>query len=275
MKTLKNNTLLYDKDCPLCRVYTKSFVSCNLLDEKGRSAYTETAETIMIRVDKVRAKDEIALVDRQKNTVMYGIDGLIHIFTHERNWLKMILHFAPIYYIIKFSYFLVSYNRKIIAPSKTMYGVNDCSPSFNLFFRILYIAVTAFITSICLATFIQPVLFHFNVQTGNFTELIVVGGQLISQGIIVSLVKKSRVMDYFGNMMTVSLLGGLLLIPAIIIQSIFIIPVWFTLGYFGLVVLTMFLLHMKRCKLLGLGYGITISWILYRVLVLCILMKFI
>lgn len=268
MKTLKNNTLLYDKDCPLCRAYTKSFVSCKLLDENGRSAYNETAGNVLTHVDMARAKDEIALVNHGENTVMYGIDGLIHIFTHERNWLKKLLHAVPIYYIIKFFYFFVSYNRKLIAPSQTMYGANDCSPSFNLFFRILYIAVTACITAICLSAFIQPVLAHFNMQSSNITELVVVCGQLASQGIVVGLVKKQRVMDYLGNMMTVSLMGGLLLIPAILIQATFTVSVFFTLAYFALVVFTMFLLHMKRCKLLGLGYGITISWILYRVLVL-------
>ncbi|HYG53304.1 MAG TPA: DCC1-like thiol-disulfide oxidoreductase family protein [Flavobacteriales bacterium] len=273
MKTLKNNTLLYDKDCPLCRAYTKSFVSCGLLDQQGRCAYTGTHETVLKNVDLEGAKDEIALVDRKQNTVLYGIDGLIHIFTHERNWLKALLHFPPVYHPIKFCYFFVSYNRKLIAPSKTMFNANECSPSFNLFFRLLYLMVTAFITAVCLGTFIQPVLAHFSMQTGGITELLVVSGQLLSQGIIVSLVNRNRVMDYLGNMMTVSLIGGLLLIPAIIIQHAFVVTAGFTIGYLGLVVFTLFLLHIRRCQLLGLGCGITVSWILYRVVVLGILIN--
>ncbi len=32
MKTLENQTLLYDEDCPLCQAYTSAFVKTGILD---------------------------------------------------------------------------------------------------------------------------------------------------------------------------------------------------------------------------------------------------
>lgn len=37
MKTLQNQTLLYDEDCPLCQVYTTGFIKAKMLDENGRN----------------------------------------------------------------------------------------------------------------------------------------------------------------------------------------------------------------------------------------------
>ena len=36
MKTLENQTLLFDEDCPLCRIYTSRFIKAGMLDENGK-----------------------------------------------------------------------------------------------------------------------------------------------------------------------------------------------------------------------------------------------
>jgi predicted DCC family thiol-disulfide oxidoreductase YuxK len=41
MKTLKDHTLLYDATCPMCRLYTRAFVSSGMLDQEGRAPYQE------------------------------------------------------------------------------------------------------------------------------------------------------------------------------------------------------------------------------------------
>jgi len=41
MKTLKNHMILFDAECPMCRVYTHAFVKTGMLDHNGRSSYQE------------------------------------------------------------------------------------------------------------------------------------------------------------------------------------------------------------------------------------------
>ncbi len=36
MKTLRNHTLIYDKECPMCNLYSKGFIQSGMLDENGR-----------------------------------------------------------------------------------------------------------------------------------------------------------------------------------------------------------------------------------------------
>ncbi|SDH43580.1 hypothetical protein SAMN04487996_13726 [Dyadobacter soli] len=74
-------------------------------------------------------------------------------------------------------------------------------------------------------------------------------------------------------MMTISLAGALALLPVAALCA------WFNLGWqeggfgFLLVVFLMFLEHLRRCKLLEVGYLMTASWVLYRIAILFILLN--
>jgi len=63
MKTLQNQTLLYDKDCPLCNAYTSGFIKAKLLDQNGRKAYCDINSKDYDFVDLKRAANEIALIN--------------------------------------------------------------------------------------------------------------------------------------------------------------------------------------------------------------------
>ena len=80
MKTLENQTLLYDEDCPLCSVYTTSFIKSGMLDQNGRKPYCQLAPEDQSFVDIKRATNEIALVDNENKTVnrldLYNISYL-------------------------------------------------------------------------------------------------------------------------------------------------------------------------------------------------------
>lgn len=81
-------------------------------------------------------------------------------------------------------------------------------------------------------------------------------------------------MDYLGNMMTVSLFGALLLLPMLLIGSLWSgIPSWLFLTYFMAVVAVMLLEHARRMKILELGWWPSISWVLYRVIVLILIVS--
>ena len=52
MKTLENQTLLYDEDCPLCSVYTTGFIKNGMLDVNGRKLDVKIASPKENRPEK-------------------------------------------------------------------------------------------------------------------------------------------------------------------------------------------------------------------------------
>lgn len=272
MKTLKNHVLVYDKDCPLCKAYSGAFVRAGMLDKNGRSAYHEKNEFLFNYLEPERAKNEIALVNTHTGEVKYGTSSLIEIIAHQHKWLKAVLLFPPVLFMLNLLYRFISYNRKLIAPSASMYNENSCTPRFNLFYRSIYLALTVIISGFTLSAFTQPYFIYFGITPSVWQESFVVLGQILFQGIIVYLIAKNRTMDYLGNMMTVSLIGSIFLLPFIpIVQLQF--PQFLLIGflYFILVVGFMLMEHIRRTKLLQLNFIPTITWIIYRIVVLIIL----
>ncbi|MDQ0064140.1 DCC1-like thiol-disulfide oxidoreductase family protein [Chryseobacterium lathyri] len=259
MKTLKNHTLIYDNECPMCNIYSKGFTKLGMLDENGREAFTEISANHKSIIDFNRAKNEIALIDHNKNEAVYGLDSLLLIIGNSFPLLGKIARIKPLYWFFKKLYSFVSYNRKQIIPSAKDDTEQACVPDFNLKYRVAYIVFVILFSAYMLSIFSGKLGFNLN---HNFTrELGICIGQIIWQTVFLRIYLKDKIWDYLGNMMTVSLIGTLLLIPALLTNfspSFYII-------YFGIVVLMMFLEHLRRCRLLKLNYLPTISWILFRI----------
>jgi len=97
MKTLKNHILIYDNECPMCNIYSKGFIKCGMLDEKGREAFTDLSFKNKDLIDFNRAKNEIALVDYEKNTVIYGLESLLLIIGNSFPKLEKIARIQPLH----------------------------------------------------------------------------------------------------------------------------------------------------------------------------------
>ncbi|MGG5208160.1 DCC1-like thiol-disulfide oxidoreductase family protein [Chryseobacterium sp. MIQD13] len=269
MKTLKNHTLIYDNECPMCNIYSKGFTKCGMLDENGREAFTEISQTSKSIIDFNRAKNEIALIDHNKNEVVYGLESLLLIIGNSFPLLEKTARIKPLYWFFKRLYSFVSYNRKQIIPSAKDHTEQACIPDFNLKYRMAYLTFGVIFSAYVLSMFSGKLGFHLD---HNFTrEFAVCIGQILWQTLFLKTYLKDKVWDYLGNMMTVSLLGTLLLIPALLtdFNSVFYII------YFGIVVFIMFLEHLRRCKILKLNYLPTISWILFRMTALALIIWFI
>ncbi|MGZ3879291.1 MAG: DUF393 domain-containing protein, partial [Mucilaginibacter sp.] len=108
---------------------------------------------------------------------------------------------------------------------------------------------------------------------GNiYRECLICGGQVFFQGAIVSLIHKEKRWDYLGNMMTISFGGALLLAVGLLISGwIGHQPVFYA-GWFMLVAGAMLLEHIRRTKILKLGWTLTITWALYRAVILLLIL---
>lgn len=265
MKTLNNHTLIYDNECPMCNIYSKGFTKFGMLDADGREAFTEISDRNKNLVDFNRAKNEIALVDHENNKVIYGLDSLLLIIGNSFPLLEKIARIQPLYWFFKKLYSFVSYNRKQIIPSKKDNTEQSCVPDFNLKYRLSYITFVALFSAYILSIYSGRL--GVNLTPNFLRELAVCLGQILWQSLFLKAYLKDKIWDYLGNMMTVSLIGTLLLIPALLTS--FAPP--FYLIYFGIVVFIMFLEHLRRCRILKLNMLPTISWILFRLTALAII----
>ena len=266
MKTLSNHTILYDSECPMCKVYTHAFTATGMLDTEGRAPYQEMPAFACPLVDRQRAVNEIALVNKETGEVSYGIDSLFKVIAHSFPFLRPLFSFRPFAWLMRKLYAFVSYNRKVIIPAQKI-SESSLQPAFRLRYRIAYLLFATGVAGLILTNYSG--LLKGLLPAGNsYREYGIAGGQLIFQGIIISRYAPNKAWDYLGNMMTISLAGSLLLLPAMAIASFIHLPHVLTAGYFLLVAGLMLLEHIRRTKLLSLGWVLTVSWVLYRLIAL-------
>ena len=272
MKTLDNQTLLYDVDCPLCRVYTKGFVAAKMLDQNGKKPYCEITVDEQKYVDVNRAANQIALIDNVNKTVTYGIDSLLKIIGHSFPWVAKVGNLKLINFFLRKLYSLISYNRKVIIPSKTKTEFNlQCVPDFNYKYRIIYIlfaSIAAILVSYHFSNLILT-----SPKSIMISEVIMVLGQIIFQGLFIIKFSKQILLNYVGNLMTVSLMGSLLLMPILIFNIFFYIPEIIIVGWFGLTILAMLFEHSRRVTILKLPSYLSITWAVYMLIAVTITLK--
>ena len=269
METLRNHSLIYDRDCPLCRAYTSAFVKRGWLDEGGRIPYSEVSAGSYCRLDMQRAKDEIALLNRETGEVVYGLRSLTRIIGHRWQVFGHLLNFPPLRWILQHCYYFISFNRKVIAAVRP--SCRPCNPSFHWGYRIAWL-LTTFLAVSAILTAYTTAMAPLLPATSLPREYFVCGGQILFQGVVLVFNRRVALMDYLGNMMTVSLMGALALLPVMVLRPwLPAIPELFA-AYFLLVAGGMLLEHLRRMKLLGFGLIPTLSWILYRLLVFAAIM---
>lgn len=255
----------------MCNLYTSAFLKTGMLDEKGRIAYNKMGEDITCRIDKDRARNEIALVDTECGSVSYGLESLYKVIGHNFPFLWPLFRFSPFNKAMKKLYFFISYNRKVIVPSAESCA-NACIPDINKKYRLAFILFAWIVSALTLNAFsgrLVPLVPASNL----LRELSICGGQLVFQGLLVLLSDKRKLLDYLGNVIAVSLIGSLMLLPALFVpySGAMLSNAGF-LGYFMLVVGLLLLEHKRRVNLLNLPPALTLGWLVYRLIVLLIIL---
>lgn len=103
-------------------------------------------------------------------------------------------------------------------------------------------------------------------------EIVMCTGQLIWQGGIMVLFIKRKIHTYLYHMITVSLLGSLVLIPLLFLYNVALISWELKVLLFLMVVILMIIEHARRVKKLKLPSYLTVTWVLYRLAWLPILL---
>ncbi|GGH14399.1 DUF393 domain-containing protein [Pedobacter zeae] len=271
MKTLQNHIILFDDECPMCYVYTKTFIKTGMLDQNGREAYQRMPANVCPFIDEQKAANEIALINTETGEVTYGIQSLFKIIGHALPAFKKLFSFSPFVYFMQKLYAFISYNRKIIIPAKIK--ANTIQPAFKIQYRLVYLLFTWMVTAYILTAYAH-LLTHFVPLGASYREYLICGGQMLFQGIVILFYGKDKLWDYLGNMMTISFAGSLLLLPALVVSHYLqVSPLLFML-YFLTVAGLMFLEHLRRSKILNLGWTMSLTWVLYRLIVLGLILLY-
>jgi predicted DCC family thiol-disulfide oxidoreductase YuxK len=212
--------LVYDDACPLCVAYTGAFVKTGLLTVEGRKSFSDATPELLHHINWQRSKNEIPLLDPQTKQVWYGIDALLEILGKRFPVIKTIGRYKPVNWLLKKLYSFISYNRKVIVAAKTTPAKIDCSPSFNVFYRILF--MVAFLVTNTLLIF--PV--HHNLLSQIPAYSLSVKQLLLLHFILVGIhctvaafLPKHTALNYLGQINMLALITTLLLIPLLITDS--------------------------------------------------------
>jgi len=100
MKTLKDHTILYDEVCPMCNLYTGAFVKSGMLDKNGRHSYQQMPMEFCNKVDREKAVNEIALVNKKTGKVYYGVESLFKIIGNSWPLFNPLFRFKPFAWIV-------------------------------------------------------------------------------------------------------------------------------------------------------------------------------
>ena len=268
---LKNYKLLVDKDCPMCNIYSNAFHKMGLLHKDCITSFQIESATNNLDIDYQRAKDEIAFHNTISGKTTYGLKALILIITQGTGLAFRLMQNKLIYNPLLALYKLISYNRKVIYPTSAKESSMVCNPSFNINYRWTYIIIVAILTGLIVNQFTDILFTHLGWRHNLIVEMVICFGQIAWQSVAIGLLRKEKRLEYLGNMSTVSMIGALLMIPFLVIFEYWQPSLTMTLLIFFSIIGTMFLEHIRRCKLLEIPLSMTASWVAYRTVALALL----
>ena len=222
-----NKILLYDDYCPLCTWYSGLFVRCGLLEADNRVAFSKADLSVLTAIDIEKGKDEIPLFDPATGQTVYGIDSLLEILGQKVPCILKLGNMTAIKWVLKKIYKLVSCNRKVIVARKCGPGTFDCSPGFDLRYRIAFLVLFLLFNSLM----IFPI--HDHLLRGlSFYQLS--SGQLqgahlafvVVNCLLALSLQKRKAMEYLGQVNMLATVSVLLLTLVMIFNFVLKMPGW-------------------------------------------------
>lgn len=268
-----NKILIYDDDCPLCVAYTSAFVKSGLLTTEGRQPFSAVSPELLHSINWQRSVNEIPLLDPGTKQVWYGIDALLEILGQKCALIKTVCRFKPIYWLLKKLYSFISYNRKVIVAVKSSPLKVDCTPSFNLFYRVLFLAVFLAVNTLMILPVHQHLLKQLPGYSLSLTRLLGLHTIMVGLNCTLALfLPKRTALEYLGQVNMLTLVTNLLLIPLVLTDAYIQPGNWVNYGYLILVSIVIFHEYFRRmnfANMLG-RYWLVLTVNLACVMGLCI-----
>lgn len=129
-------TFLYDDACPMCKGYTGVFTSFNW---SRRRAFSKLKAGDIPGLDLDRGRHEIPLYDEERGEVLYGLEAMTTVIGNALPHLKPLIRSRYFIAALKPLYWLVTYNRRVIAGTKPPANGFDCAPDYHAGWRLAYL----------------------------------------------------------------------------------------------------------------------------------------
>jgi predicted DCC family thiol-disulfide oxidoreductase YuxK len=274
---MKKGTLIYDQDCPLCVWYTNLFIQLGILNPNERLPYFQAIQDKSLKFNHDLAQNKIAFVRSSNDEAVYGIDSLLAVLGSRWKWIEIVGNLPGINSLLKLLYLLISYNRKVIAPVNCDNAI-ACTPTKNWFWRITFIGLIALFLNFSVTHYFTVHLNSYFIGNHFYGDLLYFSFQFAFQGVFFYLLKQRNFYDYIGQIAFVSFLGALLLgffdLGLLFLQSWGFETELLVGVCYGIVYMFMIIVHARRIKILGFSGWLTVSWIVYRLLLYPIAFKF-
>ena len=248
---MKNKILVYDDNCPLCTWYSGLFVKYGFLTADGRKPFSTLDDKLLAKIDFDKSRNEIPLLDTSTQKVVYGIDALLEILDQKIPFIKATGNFAPLKWILKKVYKLVSFNRKVIVAKKCGPSTIDCSPDYNFLYRFIFMTVCLVFNTLMLYPihnnfFSKLSYYHlelYELQAAHFAFVII-------NCLLAFSFSKTKGYEYLGQVNMLALLVILLLTPLMIFQFIF-DSEWLVTSWLIFTALFIFKEYLRRMEYAG------------------------
>lgn len=138
-------TFLFDDACPMCRAYTGAFKRCGWSDRLPLSAIDQE---VLPHIDLDRSRHEIPLVDVRSGEVLYGLDAMTTVLAKAMPFMSSILRSKWLIAGLKPLYWLITYNRRIIAGTRPPATGYDCAPDVHRGWRAAWIGLALIVATL-------------------------------------------------------------------------------------------------------------------------------
>jgi predicted DCC family thiol-disulfide oxidoreductase YuxK len=252
---MKANTILvYDDSCPLCAAYTRAFVKAGFLSKEERKAFSTIDTDFLATVNMDKGRNEIPLIDLQTKQVWYGIDALLEILDRRIPFIKLIGKIKPVNFLLKKIYKLISYNRRVIVAPAAKPISCDCTPDFNIKYRMAFMLFFLLFNSAVLLPIHTYITEDSFFETTTFMQLQTAHLLLVTDNILLALFIGGRKgIEYIGQVNMLALTVILLLFPLMAINKYIAVANSFVTNFY-LAGLTGFIIreYIRRMKFAGI-----------------------
>lgn len=132
----------------------------------------------------------------------------------------------------------------------------------------VYLFACALTSACALSAFAKIIQEHLAVQYNFGTELFMVVGQVVFQWLFLFSSTWTEKKSSMIVALTVSMIGSFMLLPLLLFHSLHGLSTSIAIVYFSFVVATIFALHIHLITKLLLPKVLTVTWVLYRLLLL-------
>jgi len=154
-------------------------------------------------------------------------------------------NFRPVKWFLQRLYMLISYNRKVIVARKCGSGKFDCSPAFNVFYRVVFMLIGLVFNSMMLVPLHTDLFSEVPIYHLSFIQLEAAHlSFVVINCLIAAYLGTRRSIEYLGQVNMLALIAIVLLIPvtiannlirmnpSIVVTCLFILTIFIAREYF-------------------------------------------